>query len=78
MIIAKEWTENFALLILFDKNKGLQSCEAFVTLFGMVKYSDISLQRTVTIREVEQYTAIGDIWDRSEGYDSTSHLSGYE
>jgi hypothetical protein len=43
-----------ALLTLFDKNKRLQSCEALVTLFGMVTYNYVSSERTTSIRKVEE------------------------
>jgi len=41
-------------LTLFDKNKRLPSCEVFVTPFDMVKYNDVSVERTTSIRKVEQ------------------------
>ena len=44
-----------ALLTLFHKNKPLKSYEeAFVSLFGMVKYKDVSVKRTTAICKVEE------------------------
>lgn len=55
MFISKEWTNNGWLLTLFDKNKRFQSYEeAFVTLFGMVKYKDVSVKHTTSIRKIEE------------------------
>ena len=42
------------LLILFDKNKRLQSCKTFVTLFDMAKYNDVSVKRTTSTCKVEE------------------------
>jgi len=47
-----------ALSTLLNKNKRLQSCEDFLTLFAMVKYNDVSVKRTKSIRKVEQLFVI--------------------
>jgi hypothetical protein len=43
-----------ALLTLFDRNKSLESREFFVTLFGMAKYKNIAVERSTSIRTVEE------------------------